>query len=149
MDRNCIITGQTINYSRACVGNFIYVIGGSDGTTYQNTVYRYDIAGNSWSTVAALPKLIGWCRAVSYGTNYIYLAGGVEAGTTYLSDVYLYDVSANTWTAASSLPLPVFGGGFALVGNTLVYAAGAYEAGISNAVVVGTINTGNPLQITG
>ncbi|MBV6422112.1 MAG: hypothetical protein DAHOPDDO_03401 [Ignavibacteriaceae bacterium] len=132
----------------ACVGNFIYVIGGSDGTTYQNTVYRYDIAGNSWSTVAALPKLIGWCRAVSYGTNYIYLAGGVEAGTTYLSDVYLYDVSANTWTAASSLPLPVFGGGFALVGNTLVYAAGAYEAGISNAVVVGTINTGNPLQIT-
>ncbi len=39
----------------AVVGNFIYVIGGSDGTVYTNTTYKYDIAGNTWSTVAPLP----------------------------------------------------------------------------------------------
>ena len=92
---------------------------------------------------------IGWGRAVTYN-NYIYLAGGVSAATggIYLNTVYLYDVTTNTWTTATPMPLAVFGGGFGITGNTLVYAAGAYETGISNTVMVGTINAGNPALIT-
>ena len=144
---------KTVIAAGAVVGNFIYVMGGSDGvaapnTVYYNTVRRYDIVGNTWSTVASLPITIGWGRAVAYN-NYIYLAGGVDApGATgnYLATVYRYDVIANTWTSASPMPLPVFGGGFGITGNTLVYAAGAYEDGISNTVMVGTI-TANPAVI--
>ena len=136
----------------AVVGDYIYVIGGSDGTAYTTTTLRYDIAGDTWSTMADVPTTIGWCRAVGYLDNYIYLAGGYDGvGLPYLSSVYLYDVTANTWTLTTNpMPHGVFGGAFGLTGDntTLVYAGGALESGITNTVVTGTIDGGNPALIT-
>jgi hypothetical protein len=141
------LPAKRLIHAGAVVGNFIYAIGGSDGTVYSNTTFKYDIAANTWSTVAPVPTNIGWNRAVAYN-NYIYVAGGYDGVATYLNTVYLYNTTTNVWTTASPMPLAVFGGGFGITGNTLVYAAGAYETGISNTVMVGTINTGNPALIT-
>ncbi|QQS35337.1 MAG: T9SS type A sorting domain-containing protein [Ignavibacteriales bacterium] len=132
----------------ALVGDFIYVIGGSDmSSVYQSTVYRYDIALDSWTTVAPLPIAVGWGKAVGYN-NRIYFAGGVNSASTILPDVYVYDVSANTWTAGTSMPGPKFGGAFSVTGNKLVYVAGANETVISDDVYVGAIDAGNPVAIT-
>ena len=84
-------------------------------SVYQSTVYKYDIVGNSWSTVASLPIAIGWGKAVGYG-NKIYFAGGVDASSDCFSSVYVYDVSANTWSSATSMPGPKFGGAFSVAG---------------------------------
>ena len=132
----------------ALVGNFIYVIGGSDmSSVYQSTVYRYDITLDSWSTVASLPIAVGWGKAVGYN-NRIYFAGGVNTASTILADVYVYDISTDTWAAGTSMPGPKFGGAFSVTGNKLVYVAGANETVISDDVYVGTIDAGNPLTIT-
>ena len=136
-------------HAAAAVGDYIYVIGGSDLTNYTNTTYKYDIAGNTWTLLpAVVPTTIGWCRAVSYMDRYIYVAGGYDGVANYLNNVYLFDALTETYSNASSMPLAVFGGGFGITGNTLVYAAGAYESGISNTVMVGTIDGGNPASIS-
>jgi hypothetical protein len=131
----------------ATVGNFIYVIGGSDmASVYQNTVYKYDIAGNSWTTVAPLPLGMAWHKAVTHN-NLIYVVGGHD-GTNYLSTVYVYDAAGNTWSAATSMPSGKIGGALTAVGNKLIYVGGGTGAAISNEVVVGTIDAVNPLVIS-
>ena len=120
----------------AVVGNYIYVIGGSDGTVYTNTTYRYDIVGNTWTLLPAVYQLL----LVGVGqlhiwTSYIYVAGGYDGTSLYLNTVYLFDTLQRIPdTTATPMPTAVFGGGFGITGNTLVYATGALESGISNTV---------------
>ncbi len=134
----------------AVVGDFVYAIGGSDlavtGSVYHVDVYKYDIALNTWSTVAPLPVALGWAKAVGYN-NRIYLAGGVLNGSVLVNTVYVYDVTANTWATATAMPGNKFGGGFSVTGNKLVYVAGADDLGISSSVYVGTIDAIDPLVI--
>jgi hypothetical protein len=136
-------------HAAAAVGNYIYVIGGSDGTVYTNTTYKYDIVANTWTLLpAVVPTTIGWNRAVSYMDRYIYVAGGYDGTALYLNTIYMFDTVTETYSIASPMPLAVFGGGFGITGNKLVYAAGAYQTGISNTVMVGTIDAGNPAVIS-
>jgi len=111
----------------AQVGNYIYVIGGSGGVNYTDTVNRYSIAGNSWTQVARMPEAIAWCKAVGHGSNHIYVAGGVGVNGygNVLDSVYVYDIAANTWAAGTRMPGVKFGGAFSITGDTLVYASGA------------------------
>jgi hypothetical protein len=147
------LPSKRVVMASAIAGNKIYVIGGSDGATtpvYTNTVYCYDITAGTWTTKAPLPKTIAWGKAVSYSTNFIYLAGGVDAATAgkVLSNVYIYDVSLDTWTVADSMPGPKFGGAFSRAGDKLVYVAGANATVISDVVYVGTISGANPANIS-
>ena len=140
--------GRLIHAAEA-VGDYIYVFGGSDGTVYTNTVYKYDIVGNSWSTLpAVVPIDLGWARAVTYMDQYIYIAGGYDGvSADYQNTVYLFDANTETFSTASPMLNTAIGGGFGITGNTLVYAGGAYIDGITNAVMVGVINGGNPALI--
>jgi hypothetical protein len=135
-------------FATAVVGNYIYVIGGSDmSSVFQSTVYKYDIAGNSWSTVASLPVATAFGKAVGYGSNYIYFAGGVDGSDNSLATVYLYNISGNSWTSATSMPGDKYAGAFSISDNYLVYVAGANSTGITNTVYVGTINPSVPATI--
>ncbi|MCX6303729.1 MAG: choice-of-anchor J domain-containing protein [Bacteroidetes bacterium] len=144
------LPAKRIVMASTIVGNYAYVIGGSDGVAYFNTVYRYDILLDTWTTMTStLPKTLAWGKAVSYGSNYIYLAGGVDAYTAgnIVPDVYLYDITLDTWTPATFMPGGKFGGAFARTGNKLAYVAGADAVGISNTVYVGTIDGSTPATI--
>ena len=127
-------------HATALVGDFVYQIGGYDNVAgvVQSTAYKYDIGLDTWTPIASLPTTIGWNKAVGYGTNYIYHAGGYD-GTNVLADVYVYDVTADTWTAATPMPSAKFGGAFSIVGDQLIYVGGASDGPISDEVVVGTI----------
>jgi len=133
----------------ALVGNFIYAIGGSDmSSVYQNTVFKYDIALNTWTTLTAtLPVALGWGKAVAHGTD-IYFAGGVDAASTVVNTVYRFNTVTEVWTTASPMLVAKFGGGFTVTGNTLVYACGADLAVISNTVHKGEISLVDPDVIT-
>jgi hypothetical protein len=132
----------------ACVGNYIYAIGGSDMSgAYQNTVYKYDIVGaGPWVPVATLPVAIGWGKAVAHG-NYIYFAGGYD-GTNVLATVYVYNVSTDIWLPATAMPVAKYGGAFSVSGDILAYIAGADAAGITNTVYSGTISGSDPTAIS-
>jgi N-acetylneuraminic acid mutarotase len=86
----------------AVVGNALYAIGGSTGTSPCSgaplaTVERYDIATDTWSTRASLPSPRSDLAAVSHGGK-IYVFGGCVGPFTTLDDVDVYDPVTDTWS---------------------------------------------------
>ncbi len=80
------------------------LFGGTDGTSYLQQTWLYDLATNSWAQQSLglqPPGRAGHAMAPLYGTDMVILYGGyyvVSGTTTYLSDTWLYDRSANAWT---------------------------------------------------
>lgn len=94
-------------------GQFIYVAGGytfDPRTTYQTfstaNAFRYDIASNTWSTMASLPAARG-AGALAYLDGQLHFVGGVNinrAGQTEHWVLNLNDPNAQ-WTDSTPLPL--------------------------------------------
>ncbi len=88
----------------AVVGNAIYAIGGRTGASpcsggTLDTVERYDIATDTWSTVASLPSARSDLAAVAHGGR-IYVFGGCTDFGTVLADVDVYNPTTDTWSTA-------------------------------------------------
>lgn len=78
-------------------GDFIYILGGYDGTNDRGT-FRYSISGDSWVELTDFPLggsnvFSGSCHLVS-GNIYAYEA----AGETF----YKYNLAGDTWTALTA-----------------------------------------------
>ena len=110
---------------------FVYVFGGSTtnlDTGATNAVYKYDIAGNSWSTMSTAPyptTIIG-ARSVTVG-NYIYTIGGATSATTYQNKLYRYTPSEagdGSWDTMTDVPTTIRNCGFANVGDYLYVIGG-------------------------
>jgi len=122
------------DFGAACNG-YIYAIGATnDMTDYPTslhpvtTVYKYDPAGDSWSTVAALPA--GTCyKEVEVIGNKLYVIGGADATFAGTTAIYVYDTLTDSWTThAVSLPYASLQTGACAIGS-YVYIAG----GLNNA----------------
>lgn len=93
----------------AVVGNALYAIGGSTGTSPCGgsplaTVERYDIDTDSWSTAAPLPSPRSDLAAVARGGK-IYVFGGCLGSVAAINNVDVYDPVTDTWsTAPADLP---------------------------------------------
>ena len=93
----------------AVAGNALYAIGGRTGGSpcaggALATVERYDIATNTWSTVAPLPSARSDLAAVAHGGR-IYVFGGCTNAGAVLADVDVYNPRTNTWsTAPADMP---------------------------------------------
>jgi hypothetical protein len=66
-------------------------------------VEAYDIASNTWSTVAPYPDSVGWLMSTSIG-GFIYAAGGISS--TESLKTYRYDPAGNSWNDAAIADLP-------------------------------------------
>lgn len=75
-------------------GDYIYVFGGYDGTTYRAT-FRYSISGNSWTELSDFP-LGGSC--VFSGSCHL-VGGDVYAYEATSETFYKYNLAGDTWTA--------------------------------------------------
>lgn len=88
----------------------IFVFGGSttlDDSGIQRTSYSYDIATDSWSTVAPLPIGTRDSAVAMDDDGSIYVIGGMTtSGAT--DAVQQYDPATNAWTAQTALPAPVY-----------------------------------------
>lgn len=108
---------------------YLYQIGGE--TDYPppaptDAVYRYDIAGDSWSARAALPIEVSGADAVTLG-DHIYVPGGsddnetVFDGGTFLDSLHIYDPAANSWDTGTAMPVSLaFASAVALDGKLYV-----------------------------
>lgn len=87
-------------------GKKIYLFGGTDGTTYYNTIHVFDPKTETLSTLSAtLPNKIAHACATAVGTK-IYIIGGYD-GTTYHNEIYMFDTATHTLTEAPfMLPMP-------------------------------------------
>ncbi|SDI19805.1 Serine protease, subtilisin family [Actinokineospora alba] len=123
------LPGGGLHYGHAqCdgdVGRF-YVFGGVDiRKAARDTAWRYNVATNTWTELAAIPQALESPTAVCE-LGQIHLLGG--SGTTAH---YVYDIAADVWSPAAPLPRPVRGAASAvwngkihLVGGDADLAAG-------------------------
>lgn len=102
----------------AAVAGKIVVAGGYDT---RRGVMVYDIASNTWSTGAALPRGSDNLAAVAAGDK-VYAIGG-EAGTA----VQVYDPATAAWSAGPALPGIRFAAAAAVLGNR-IHVAGGWNA---------------------
>lgn len=117
----------------AVVGNAIYAIGGRTGTGGPNSpgkldvVERYDIATDTWTTVAPLLSPRSDLAAATVGGK-IYVFGGFDAADNLLPDVDVYDPTTDTWSLApADLPTPRAGLYAVATKGGSVYVIGGWD----------------------
>jgi N-acetylneuraminic acid mutarotase len=117
----------------AVVGDGIFAIGGSDGSspctgTESASVYRYDILTDAWAQVADLPSARSDLAAAVKGGK-IYVFGGctgLSSELTIIADVDVYDPVTDTWdTSPTDMPLArAYFYAVGLAGNTIYVGGG-------------------------
>lgn len=115
----------------AALGNKIYAIGGRTTGAPQpfgaafvlNTTEVYDIATDTWATVAPLNVARSDLIAVAHGGK-IYAIGGWN-GTNVAGTVEVYNPTTNTWTLAAPMPTARSNLVADVKGNT-IYAIGGH-----------------------
>jgi N-acetylneuraminic acid mutarotase len=117
-------------------GTYVYAFGGyhfpeAVGSTL-DTVYRYDPAANTWSTLAPMPHVALLASAVYYPpTNKIYVFGGANRTPDPIVDydtTLIYDIASNTWSTGATMPGPrsQMGSGYDSA-NGKIYLNGGYS----------------------
>ena len=102
MDYRCTDAGSVGQYGAALWNGIIYIAGGSPdlGASVVNTLYAYNIAANSWTTLAHMPQA-SWLQGFGVINGKLYVAGGSD-GFTQLNTLYIYNIASNTWTTGAN-----------------------------------------------
>jgi Kelch motif len=112
-------------------GTNIYIVGGSDGGGVSvTTLYRYNVATNTYTTLAPCATAT-WNHAAVFLNGKIYKFAGSN-NTVSTAALEIYDIASNTWSAGAPYPespTVSFVSGFA-VGN-FIYGAGGIAASTS------------------
>lgn len=101
----------------------IYLVGGQLDSGVVNTVYRYNIAANTFSTLAVLPTNSNSC-CVMVVDGYLVCYSGYNNGG-YNSAIYTMDLAKGTWETVTD-PGPVQGLPGACQLGRSVYVVGGY-----------------------
>ena len=108
---------------------FIYVLGGlQDGNAITNTVYRYNVLADSWSTLTNFPDGSCWISAAAVIGSKLYSLGGTY--TTALNQctprVKIYDLNSNTWSNGADMPYGRVFHSVCTYQDSLLYCAGGW-----------------------
>jgi len=97
--------------------NYIYALHGNLSGNWHHDRYfsRYDIASNTWSSLAQTPCSVGEGGSLTFDGTYIYALRG-----NYKQHFWRYDISTNSWSYLAYTHAGVGGGG------ALTYAGGDY-----------------------
>jgi len=100
-DVNRQLPEPLFQFTTVLVGNFVFCMGGRNGTTVTSNVHRYNIVKNEWLTMATMTQ--SRCQHVAAVCgNKIIVAGGktsVEMGS-----VECYDIEQNSWDTKNAFP---------------------------------------------
>jgi hypothetical protein len=109
-------------------GQWIYAIGGYDGTNPLNTVEAYDTAQKTWSTLPSMPTPRVYLGAASSGGR-LHALGGWGPAFTPVATHEVYEPATNAWSATAA-PLPTARGAFGAVTGSdgLIYVIGGQDA---------------------
>ncbi|HET6545112.1 MAG TPA: kelch repeat-containing protein, partial [Rhodanobacteraceae bacterium] len=121
------LPANLVRYAFAQDGDDLYVAGGVQDGTVVGTLYRYDTASDSWTTLAPMPVATGEAPTGAFFNGKLYVVGGT--GITVLN---IYDIATDTWS--SGTPFPDAGGSYGAAGgafNGKFFVAGG-TGGVGN-----------------
>ncbi|CAO0792332.1 unnamed protein product [Mucor circinelloides] len=84
-----------LSHSAICIGSFLFVIAGHDGSQYRNDLLMLNLVNMSWETRSVYgqaPTPRGYHTTVLYDSR-IFLFGGYN-GSSFSNDVYILDLSS-------------------------------------------------------
>ena len=103
-------------------GTKIYVAGGMTSSKYNEKLLIYDIASNSWSFGANIPKVTTGPKSFSYN-NIFYVAGGFNRNSQATSIMQYYSISENRW-GEINMPYPFVSGSISMLLDNKAYLIG-------------------------
>jgi uncharacterized membrane protein len=113
------------------VSGKIYVIGGFSSTlsnstsSFLSTIQAYDIASNTWSTLAPMPTPRDHVVAGVCGNDIFVIGGATSPFFTATSVVEAYQIGSNKWvTGIAPMPTPRWEMAAAQIGSTLYVVGG-------------------------
>jgi N-acetylneuraminic acid mutarotase len=118
------------NFGFAAVDGYAYAVAGyysDDNNTpfYVDTVFRYELEGNQWETVADYPHTYSGLMCGDGGDGQLYCFGGWD-GVDDKADAYVYDPDENAWTEID--PMPNWKDfGYAVSDEGIIYALGGWK----------------------
>ena len=103
-------------------GTNIYIVGGATPTTPQSTLYRYNVASNTYTTLASFSTAT-WNHSAIFLSGKIYKFTGTGPLTNSTNALEIYDIASNTWSAGAPYPISAsFVSGFTTGG--FIYGCG-------------------------
>ena len=95
-----------IGLAAVAYDNQIYVIAGEGKEGVSDSVFRYDIEGDSWERLLDKPTPVTDVGGVLIGEE-IYIPGGLDAGGNPVDVLEIYDPRHDTWRVGAPMPEPL------------------------------------------
>jgi hypothetical protein len=121
----------------------VFVFGGTNGISYQDSVLIYTLATDSWSTSQDLPYLGTFMRSVATDDENILLVGSDGSEDA----CYLFNIDTEIFTEVDSLPEGRGGGGLAKMGGTVYYFGGWNVGTVHDEIFAYDIATDNWTEV--
>jgi N-acetylneuraminic acid mutarotase len=129
----------------AAINGKIYVSGGfkptAAGPQRTRTLFRYDVASNTWTTRKDIPRLASGGATVAIdGKLYVYVAYGSDNADG--AALYRYDPGADTWAERATPPAIQSGAAAVVLGGKMWVIGGKQGKGppVNNVSVYNPIN---------
>ncbi|MBE2220790.1 MAG: hypothetical protein IAF02_04585 [Anaerolineae bacterium] len=107
--------------------NYLYVVGGWDGSNYLDTIYVYDANSDSWRPLTALPRPLSNASG-GVITGQLFILGGTD-GQSVFDTCYTYSIDADSWQDCPAMLTPRSDAGAAIILNKLYVLGGDETAG--------------------
>lgn len=120
----------SITEAQACViGDFIFIVGGGNGTTYSNRLIRFNPKFNTFEMMADIKTPV-YAHAVAAKDNQIFVFGGFpqthKSWEPRISDQnQCYDMKTNTWSSKTPLSGVRVGLSATTIGDKIYVAGGS------------------------
>lgn len=117
VERTALTTAVVTNAAGQSV---LYAIGGrsASGGSLSN-VQAYNVATNSWSDRAPLPRPLYWTNGAGVINGKIYVSGGITSNDNFRAELYEYDPRTDTWRERAPMPTQGFRGITGVIDNRL------------------------------
>jgi N-acetylneuraminic acid mutarotase len=121
----------------------LYVIGGKTSASDAESsggslskVQAYNVATNTWSFKASLPKPLYWMNGAGVINGKIYVSGGVASYHNHRAELYMYNPAANTWSRKHDMPHPAWRGVTGVINNQLYVLPGCDQDETGNCLLL-------------
>lgn len=159
------VSDLTTVLTRDASGNYqVYILGGCDAengnvfnkgfgvfvcSSVSDSLFRFDVASQTFTTLATMPSPRYRHAAVAMGNSHIWVMGGRDVDDNLIGTVDVYDIESDTWNSYTDLPDSYYSSDLAGFGhNNLAFFVGGYDATYNYLSTVFAIDTEGTLAGT-